>query len=329
MSKGSCGRTCVACLACALLLVSAASGLTNAAAETRQREVARLVRSAPSGSGDARADWLYDQARRMPDALLAFSVMEEVARRSSAPAADRARLWMVRFWMAGGKTERAAEVLQSVSAQHPELAGEIGFWKQILGGSGALADRRSTGLPPWEALAQIAALGESGREGGEAQVALSLEGTARRLGLLGPWLWRLQRSGDAGLRRAARAAVGWARAQLAVSPEGPALEAALESREPDRRSRAEQRPGVPAAEPARRPGQGFAVQIGAFREQTAAQQLASELSSHRYAAFLMPSTDDDVIRVCLGPCSSRAEAESLAARVSAELMLTTEIIEAR
>jgi cell division septation protein DedD len=84
-------------------------------------------------------------------------------------------------------------------------------------------------------------------------------------------------------------------------------------------------PAVAAAPP---PAGGFAVQVGAFTEASAAEQLARRLREHGHPVYVAPSVGSDTARwrVRVGPLSSRAEAEGVAARLEREERLSTWVL---
>jgi cell division septation protein DedD len=96
---------------------------------------------------------------------------------------------------------------------------------------------------------------------------------------------------------------------------------------------------LPAAAPAEEPAPapvvaavapagGFAVQVGAFAESSAAEQLARRLRDAGLPVYIAPSAGTDTARwrVRVGPLSSRAEAESVAARLEREQRLSTWVL---
>lgn len=76
------------------------------------------------------------------------------------------------------------------------------------------------------------------------------------------------------------------------------------------------------------PAGGFAVQVGAFAEASAAEQLARHLRDAGLPVYIAPSAGADTARwrVRVGPLSSRAEAESVAARLEREERLSTWVL---
>lgn len=59
-----------------------------------------ILAQAPSGTPAARAAWLYERARQLPDARIALRLLDEIPARAPAEWLTRARLWRVRYWMA-------------------------------------------------------------------------------------------------------------------------------------------------------------------------------------------------------------------------------------
>ncbi|HSJ98351.1 MAG TPA: SPOR domain-containing protein, partial [Myxococcota bacterium] len=76
------------------------------------------------------------------------------------------------------------------------------------------------------------------------------------------------------------------------------------------------------------PAGGFAVQVGAFADAAAAEQLARRLRAHGHRVYVAPSTGSDTARwrVRVGPLSSRSEAEGVAARLEREERVSTWVL---
>lgn len=72
----------------------------------------------------------------------------------------------------------------------------------------------------------------------------------------------------------------------------------------------------------------FAVQVGAFAEASAAEQLARRLRKRGLPVYVAPSASGDTERwrVRVGPLPSRAEAEQLAARLERDERLSTWVL---
>jgi cell division septation protein DedD len=95
-------------------------------------------------------------------------------------------------------------------------------------------------------------------------------------------------------------------------------------------------PPSPAAEPDSRlalaptpeaPARGFAVQVGAFADAGAAEQLAKRLRGRGLPVYLAPSTGADARwRVRVGPLRTRADAEQMAKRLEQEERLGTWVL---
>ncbi|MCZ6464504.1 MAG: SPOR domain-containing protein [Proteobacteria bacterium] len=86
-------------------------------------------------------------------------------------------------------------------------------------------------------------------------------------------------------------------------------------------------PARQAAQPAAADS-GFAVQVGAFAESTAARSLAASLEQKGFPMYVTPAagSHDGRWRVRVGPLSTRAEADRLAARLKAEESLSTWVL---
>lgn len=96
-----------------------------------------------------------------------------------------------------------------------------------------------------------------------------------------------------------------------------------------------QAPGADAAAPGPGPASAvvspegrFAVQVGAFAEASAAEQLARRLRKRGLPVYVAPSASGDTERwrVRVGPLPSRAEAEQLAARLERDERLSTWVL---
>jgi cell division septation protein DedD len=78
---------------------------------------------------------------------------------------------------------------------------------------------------------------------------------------------------------------------------------------------------------ATQPTAGFAVQVGAFSEKSAAQALADSLRAHGYPVYLSATEGDPANwRVRVGPLSTRPEAEKTARRLEAAEKLPTWVL---
>jgi len=201
-----------------------ALSLLSAGAEDRSREVERILNAAPRG-GRERAAWLMREAAATRDARLAFELAEEASRRAPADAAVPARLWKVRFWMAAGRTEPARLELQALGEVPEGVPGaqEATYWRALLGLESGPAEAVAE-VPPWGLMARLAGMREAVGERGRGREGLALEGAVRRMGLLGPWLWRLAGASDGAWQRALREALGGSRRALRAAPERIALE---------------------------------------------------------------------------------------------------------
>lgn len=198
--------------------------LVTAGAETRSREVERILSGAPRGARE-RAVWLMREAAATRDARLAFELAEEASRHAPADAAVPARLWKVRYWMAAARTNQAILELQALG-EVPEGspgADEAACWRALLGLESRPAEAVAE-VPPWGLMARLAGMrpGEDDRSRGRD--ALALEGVARRVGLLGPWLWRLMRARDGSGQRSVRETLAGSARSLAAAPERVALD---------------------------------------------------------------------------------------------------------
>ena len=85
----------------------------------------------------------------------------------------------------------------------------------------------------------------------------------------------------------------------------------------------------PSGEPPKFPALRLAIQVGAFESSESAEQLARELRSRRFAAYVVPGVQGDHPRwrVRVGPFSDREEATRRAARLKSKERLPTWIVE--
>jgi cell division septation protein DedD len=82
-----------------------------------------------------------------------------------------------------------------------------------------------------------------------------------------------------------------------------------------------------AAPASTRPAAGFAVQVGAFSEKSAARTLAASLRAHGYPVYLSPTQGDPASwRVRVGPLGTRLEAEKAARRLETTEKLPTWVL---
>ncbi len=316
------------------LIILAAVVQARAAPET----VGEILAALPPGSRAEQGAWLYAEARRHTDAQLAYRLMKEVVRRGEGTVVDEARLWQVRFWIAAGQPERASVELDLLETLPPGAPGsaQASYWRLVTGREAPVPEVGPLRLPPWPLLAQLAALRGPLGSRSAARFALALEGSVRRWGLLGPWLWRLQRSDAEALRRAAAEIARNTRGALAGAPE----RAALSGGGIRAQARGRSAPAGTAGEVAGDAGvlgeglgeaRRFAVEVGAFAERSVAGELVRELGSHGFPAYVAeaaPAGEATVLRVLLGPCERIADAESLGIALADRWMLPYRIVEA-
>lgn len=123
-----------------------------------------------------------------------------------------------------------------------------------------------------------------------------------------------------------------AEAEVAVAEAAPApaeVETiAVEPKEASSEAAPAEQPAPSPVVAAVAPAGGFAVQVGAFAEASAAEQLARRLRDAGHPVYIAPSAGADTARwrVRVGPLSSRAEAESVAARLEREQRLSTWVL---
>lgn len=211
-------------------------------------------------------------------------------------------------------------------------------------------DARGRAASAWDALADVAALGNASREAPDLRRALSLEGEMRRFGLLGPWLWQLTQSEAPAVRRTARDILRLSARELAHAPE-----AALWTQEMAGRAEPAEETANPAgsepplavgaadtlvpviatAPPApadlpRTPAARYGVEVGMLDDEATAERLSRELGTHGFAARVaraQAAGGGVRYRVFLGPCASPAEAESLGATLHRALLLPSRVVE--
>jgi cell division septation protein DedD len=76
-----------------------------------------------------------------------------------------------------------------------------------------------------------------------------------------------------------------------------------------------------------RPAEGFAVQVGAFSEKSAAKTLADSLRARGYRVYLAPTEDQPTSwRVRVGPVATRPEAEKAARKLETAEKLPTWVL---
>lgn len=110
-----------------------------------------------------------------------------------------------------------------------------------------------------------------------------------------------------------------------AEPEAAAAEPAPEPVEAAPAAPAREAPPTVASAP---PASGFAVQVGAFADSAAAEQLARRLRASGHPVYIAPSAGADTARwrVRVGPLASRAEAEGVAARLEREERVSTWVL---
>ena len=134
--------------------------------------------------------------------------------------------------------------------------------------------------------------------------------------------------------------VSWGQSPAAEAPAGAPAEAApageeAEGTTPDVAAAPPPAPPVPlpsadrAAAPAQRPPGKLSVQVGAFGESKAAEQLADSLRSSGLPVYVSPSAaaaGEQRWRVRVGPIATREEAERIAARLKSKEKLPTWVL---
>jgi SPOR domain len=324
-----------------LILVFAALVIfQNAAAQSN--DVSSILEGLPRGSDDVRGNWLYRQAKLLTNAESAYELMTIITNDYGGEAAVQARLWKIRYHLAGQELVAAKEELSALPPETngaPDLA-ERRYWRTLLGEETSLdASARETGIPPWVVMTHLAAVPTSENiSGRDVRRTLALEGVVRRWGLLAPWLWRLVASNDNQLKKKAEEYLVLSSEDVRYDPGIPALNEVLSARSWIDDTPA---PKDPLYEPTTlpepvidsTPGDSvkpsiFAIQVGAFLNATAANALVRELGSHGFSAYCREPDDNDLLhRVRIGPVPTLAAAESLGLRLSETLMLPYQIVE--
>jgi hypothetical protein len=313
-----------------------------------------ILAQAPSGAPAVRAAWLYERARQLPDARLALRLLDEMPARAPAEWIVLARLWRVRYWMATdsiGQAITELDRLGELPASSPAFA-EATYWREV---SGLLPQRETHGRAAsfWDALTDVAELGNASREAPDLRRALSLEGEMRRFGLLGPWLWQLTQSEAQTVRRTARDILRLAARELAHAPEAALWTEELEGRaEPPGEEGSPMGPEAPLAvgaadtlvpvqapvpagptgptAAASAPASRYGAEVGMFDDEATAERLTRELGSHGFVARVGRAQGAGGAvryRVFLGPCVAAARADSLGEALHRALLLPYRVVE--
>ncbi len=332
------------------LLLAWVLGITPGSAEVPQETATAILAGLPSGTPAERGWWLYERALRERDGNLALELMRVADERFGGAPGERASLWIVRFFAAAGDWAAARAALPArIGSDAPaDLFAEWRYWRVLLedqgndggesvgvagaeqiaalqpdgGGSGSGTD----GDPvAWSVMTSVASIGNPVVDNDHARAVLGIEGAVRRHGLLAPYAYRLLHAGHGWLTSAGRTLSEASGAALVHAPGAALLDGLL--RELPVRSPLGEEPGEPR-EPQR--PTGFSVQVGAFLQESSAQNLVRELGSHGFRAYVSPTDAGEgppLQRVRLGPCSDLATAESLGTRLARSLMLPYQIVE--
>ncbi len=332
------------------LLLAWVLGITPGSAQAPQETATAILADLPSGTPAERGWWLYERALRERDGNLALELMRVADERFGGAPGERASLWIVRFFAAAGDWAAARAALPArVRSDSPaDLVAEWRYWRVLLadqdkdagelvavaggqevealqpagGGSGSGTD----GDPvAWSVMASVASIGNPVVDNDHARDVLGIEGAVRRHGLLVPYAYRLLHAGHSWLTSAGRTLSETSGSALAHAPGAALLDGLL--RELPERSPLGKELGD-LREP-QRPA-SFSVQVGAFLQESSAQNLVRELGSHGFRAYVSPTDASEgppLQRVRLGPCSNLAAAESLGMRLARTLMLPYQIVE--
>jgi cell division septation protein DedD len=163
---------------------------------------------------------------------------------------------------------------------------------------------------------------EAGEEMAAAPAAPPAEEPAPAEPPARPPLGARRGAGDAPVAAAATEARAPAPDRPAAEPPAPAVAAPPPARA------AAAKPARPAAPPAPTPARGgFAVQVGAFADQSGARKLVDDLRGHGYqAGFVREAGGRAPFKVRVGPVATREEAERLARKLKAEHHLPTWVL---
>jgi len=312
-----------------LILLAVTAAIPDAqAADSPAATVEDILRAIPGGSPSERGWWLFERARQVRDAGLALELMRIVGDRHPAVPAFAANLWVVRYFASAGDFSAATSALPATVPEgtSPRERAQWVYWRQQLtGDEEERYPEDHSGPVPWAALGAIAGIPHPVEGSGPARAALALEGDARCSGLLGPYVWRLSRGDHPWLLSAAEAAVTAPENPLAHAPELPAVRHLLaQARNTETSPRPAPSPGEVRA------NRTFAVQVGAFVQESSARGLGRELGNHGFQAYLSDIQGEDgtqLYRVRIGPCPNLAVAESLGVHLAKTLMLPYQIVE--
>ncbi len=260
------------------------------------------------------------EARDGSEALRLEGILQ--SRFADDPAGVRAALWVGLYYYGAGEEESALDYFERARshAKDPELRSRAAFWCEqvrLLTGREPLSAAEEPDRPGfWGTLRQLARADRSIREGrrGEAEAQLlSLEGDARRAGLLGP---DLARWGDVlGLPGAGRID------RRTLDPIARACFAL-----PERIRLGEEAP--PPYSPA---PEVWSLQFGAFVDRDNAERLKDDLERRDLDVRI---DEEDAggrtwYRVRMGELSGRAPAESLAAGAARAAGIDCQIVRIR
>jgi len=139
--------------------------------------------------------------------------------------------------------------------------------------------------------------------------------------------WGPQPAGEAGAVAAAEGTAGAPEADVAAAPAASESPGAVSA--PPPAAPAPLPSATQAAVAVARPGGKLSVQVGAFAESKAAEQLASSLRSSGLPVYVSPSAaaaGDQRWRVRVGPLATREEADRIAARLKTKEKLPTWVL---
>ncbi len=312
-------------LAAALLV-----GLTPMRSEA-QRERPGILRGILDEFAPGSAEELDAQARGTQDgdeARRLYSTLQ--ARHADRPEGVRAALWMGFWSYSGGDFEAALEMFERARrhARDPEMKARAEFWceqvRHMLGGEPLTESQATGGEGFYAVLRRLVHADRSiraGRRSDAEATLLALEGDSRRTGLLSlvavRWNDALALAGG----RVARDPILPLLASLDGLPEqvylAPAAAMASEQ-------------GQPAIEP-EGGDRVWTLEFGVYLRDEDAQLEADRLGRAGYEARVDSVIEDGRRRLHLrlGAFPSRAEAESLAARIPPELAAPPWIVQVR
>lgn len=303
----------------------AASSLTFASPANAQKEHPGIFRNLIDNLTPDTPEQLENEAIGMRDAAEALKVYGSLlARHPDSPEGVRAALWIGLYSYGAGDNATALQYFERARkhAGDPDLRARAEFWcdaARLAAGAEPLPGEWGGGRGErWEtmrALVRVDRSIRSDRPREAEEQLLSLEGDARRAGLVGlmaaRWgsvlaLAEPGRAAREGLRALERSVIELPEAVYLRSP-------------------------APAPQPAAAPEETWAIQLGAFLEEGNAKALQRELD-RKGCETRVDEDDEDGrhwYRIRTGECRSRSAAESLAVTVTEKCGVEAQIVRVR